>query len=85
MEWWLEGALGHATAPGGCLKLLQGTVAGNLPPMGGKSTESSIRKQSVPHMLTICKCDFGIDGRFNTVVWRGVGGRVKRANGHEKL
>jgi hypothetical protein len=33
---------------------------GNSPPMGGKSTESSIRKQSVPHMMAACMLSLGV-------------------------
>lgn len=29
---------------------------GYVPPMGGKSTERSIRKQSVPHILMVVLC-----------------------------
>jgi hypothetical protein len=47
--------------------LVPGCAGGDVPPMGGKRTLRSIKKQSVPHILTVVvdggRVEFGISGK----------------------
>jgi hypothetical protein len=58
-----------------------------LPPMGGKSTDRSIRKQSVPHILSVFMDDrsLGVAAKEKAVVlreaerWSDLNSRADRA------